>query len=98
MLVVGILEVTLRLEGNHSLKEKRKVVKSILSRVRARFNASASEVGSQDIHGEAVVAFSVCGSNAQILNGVLDRLMNFVEANADAEVADSRQECSAWLD
>ena len=37
----------MRLEGNASLKGKRKVVKSILGRVKARFNVAASEVGQQ---------------------------------------------------
>ncbi len=40
----GLMEVTLRLEGNASLKGKRKVVKSILGRVKARFNAWAARI------------------------------------------------------
>jgi uncharacterized protein YlxP (DUF503 family) len=97
-MVVGILEVTLVMEGNHSLKAKRKVVKSILGRVKARFNTAASEIGHLDRHESAVLGFAVCGSNAQILNSVLDHIMNFIDENADAEVVDSRMECSTWLD
>jgi uncharacterized protein YlxP (DUF503 family) len=92
-MVVGVLEVTLSMEGNQSLKDKRKVVKSLLSRVRAKFNASASEVDLADVHQRAVLGFTICGGNAQVLGTVLDHLMNFIEDAAMAEVVDSRAEC-----
>ncbi len=87
---VGLLEVTLRLEGNASLKGKRKVVKSILGRVKARFNAAASEVGGH--YETAVLGFAVCGPDRRILNTVLDNILDFIEDNVDAEVADSEME------
>jgi uncharacterized protein YlxP (DUF503 family) len=86
------MEVTLRLEGNSSLKGKRKVVKSILGRVKARFNVAASEVGEQDVYGLAILGFAVCGPDGRVLNTVLDNILDFIEANADAEVADSQME------
>jgi len=89
---VGLLEVVLRLEGNSSLKGKRRVVKSILGRVKARFNAAASETGGQDIYETAVLGFAVCGSDQRVLNTVLDNILDFIEDNAEAEVADSRME------
>ncbi|MDR3134889.1 MAG: DUF503 domain-containing protein [Deltaproteobacteria bacterium] len=98
MAVVGILLVTLRLEGNGSLKEKRRVVKSLLGRVKARFNASASEVGGQDQHEMAEVGFSVMGSDSRVLNRVLDHILNFVEDTANAEVADSEIVCPLYTD
>ncbi|MDR1039919.1 MAG: DUF503 domain-containing protein [Deltaproteobacteria bacterium] len=95
-MVVGILEVTLFMEGQDSLKGRRKVVKSLLGRVKSRFNAAASEVsGPEELASResAVLGFAVCGSDARILNAVLDRMLDFIESNADAEVVDSRLEC-----
>ncbi len=89
---VGVMEVTLRLEGNASLKGKRKVVKSILGRIKARFNVAASEVGSQDVYELATLGFAVCGPDQRLLNTVLDNILDFIEDNADAEVADSQLE------
>ncbi|MDR1085736.1 MAG: DUF503 domain-containing protein [Deltaproteobacteria bacterium] len=97
-MVVGVLEVTLILEGNHSFKDKRRVVKSLLGRVKARFNCSASEVGAQNSHGLAVLGFTVCGSEQRILNSVLDRLLNFIEDNAEAEVAEAQKDTAVWSD
>ncbi|MDR2612516.1 MAG: DUF503 domain-containing protein [Deltaproteobacteria bacterium] len=94
-MVVGVLEVTLFMEGLDSLKGRRKVVKSLLGRVKARFNAACSEVGGPggEARDHAVLGFAVCGGDAKILNAVLDRMLDFIEANADAEVVDSRLEC-----
>ena len=89
---MGLLEVTLRLEGNSSLKGKRKVVKSVLGRVKARFNTSVAETAAQDLHETAVLGFSVCGPDQRVLNTVLDNILDFIEENAEAEVADSRME------
>lgn len=89
---IGVLEVTLRLEGNASLKGKRKVVKSILGRVKARFNAAASEVDQQDTYELAALGFAVCGPDKRILNTVLDNILDFIEDNVDAEVVDSQME------
>jgi uncharacterized protein YlxP (DUF503 family) len=98
MAVVGVLLVTLHLEGNSSLKEKRRVVKSLLGRVKARFNASASEVDGQDLHETAVVGFSVMGSDSRILNRVLDHILNFIDDIVDAEVVDSEIICPLYTD
>ncbi|MDR2200188.1 MAG: DUF503 domain-containing protein [Deltaproteobacteria bacterium] len=92
-MIVGVLEITLALEGNHSLKDKRKVVKSLLGRVGARFNASCAEVDLPDLHDRAVLGFSVCGGDAKVLESVLDHILNFVLSVSPAEVLDSRSEC-----
>ncbi|MDR2142500.1 MAG: DUF503 domain-containing protein [Deltaproteobacteria bacterium] len=97
-MLVGVLEVTLSLEGNRSLKGKRKVISSLLARVKARFNVSAAEVGGQNQHELAVLGFTVCGSEARILNSVLDHLLNFIEDNVEAQVIDSFWDCSAWVE
>jgi uncharacterized protein YlxP (DUF503 family) len=94
--VLGVLEVTLSLEGNHSFKDKRRVVKSLLGRVKSRFNCSASEVGAQNSHGLAVLGFTVCGAEAKILNSVLNRLLNFIEDNAEAQVMEAQMDTTVW--
>jgi uncharacterized protein YlxP (DUF503 family) len=80
------------MEGLDSIKGKRKVVKSVLGRVKARFNAAASEVGDQDVRDSASLGFAVCGGDAKILDGVLHHILDFVENTADAEVTYSELE------
>jgi hypothetical protein len=49
-MVAGLGIVTFRLHDCHSLKAKRKVIKSIISQMRNNFNVSVAEIGSNDIY------------------------------------------------
>jgi uncharacterized protein YlxP (DUF503 family) len=91
-MVVGAMQITLHLPGSGGLKPKRKVVRSILDRVRARFNAAAAEVGSQDLWQRLELGFAVCGNQGAHVRNQLDTIGRFVEGLALAEVTDVRLE------
>jgi len=78
----------LSLPGNQSLKGKRKVVRSALDRVRARFNAAAAEVDAMDDWRRAVLGFSVVSNEVGHANAMLDHIATFVESSVDAVVVD----------
>lgn len=88
-MIVGAAVVEIRVHGSQSLKEKRGVVRSILRRVRNRFNLSAAEVGGQDTWKHAVLGFSAAGSDAGTIRQVLERAVRFVEDTHLAEVLSS---------
>ncbi|MFQ6848738.1 MAG: DUF503 domain-containing protein [Clostridium perfringens] len=80
------LKITLRASWVHSLKEKRMVVKSIVQRLKNKFNVSVGEVHEQDIHQIIVIGISaVCGDQKQV-ESTLENLIDFVEENTDAEI------------
>ncbi|EGT3599111.1 DUF503 domain-containing protein [Clostridium perfringens] len=80
------LKITLRASWVHSLKEKRMVVKSIVQRLKNKFNVSVGEVDEQDIHQIIVIGISaVCGDQKQV-DSILENLIDFVEENTDAEI------------
>ena len=58
--VLGVGHVTLHIHESHSLKDKRRVVRSLIERARSRFNASVAEVGELD-NWQAAVVGSVAG-------------------------------------
>lgn len=80
--------MVLVLPGNNSLKGKRKVVRSVLDRVRARFNVAAAEVDAMDDWRRAVLGFSVVSNDSGHANSMLDTLCAFVESSVDALVVD----------
>ena len=47
-MIVGVCTIELRLREAHSLKEKRQVLKSIITRVKNNFNVAIAEVDYQD--------------------------------------------------
>ena len=77
-MVVGIGSITFRLHDCRSLKSKRKVIKSIITRVRNSFNASVAEVAANDVHQRAEIGFSMVGNDTALINGKMDKLLNLV--------------------
>ena len=62
------------------------VVKSIVQRLKNKFNVSVGEVHEQDIHQIIVIGISaVCGDQKQV-DSTLENLIDFVEENTDAEI------------
>ena len=91
-MVVASARIRLYAPWVHSLKEKRMEVKSIIARVRSRFNISAAEVGEQDIHQTIVIGLACVSESAGIADGVLDRVILFIEDNTGAEITDIQRE------
>jgi uncharacterized protein len=91
-MVVGTGLITLRLHDCRSLKAKRKVVKSMINRLRNNFNASVSEVGSNDIYQKAEIGFSLVGNDAGLINSKIDKLFNLAEDIGLAEIVDTEME------
>lgn len=91
-MVVGIGMITFRLHDCHSLKAKRRIVKTIISQIRNHFNASVAEVGANDIHQRAEIGFSLTGNDRQLINSKVDKIFNLTEDLGLAEVIDTQME------
>ncbi|MFC1858761.1 DUF503 domain-containing protein [Thermodesulfobacteriota bacterium] len=91
-MVVGLGNMTFRLHDCRSLKGKRKIVKSIINRVRNTFNASVAEVGSNDVHQRAEIGFAVVGNNRMVINSKIDKIFNMADEMMLAEMIDTEME------
>jgi len=78
---VGICTIELRLPGNGSLKGKRSVIKSIVTRVGREFNVSIAEVDAQNIWQRAVLGVACVSSSADYAHGQLERVVQWIEIN-----------------
>ncbi len=86
---IGALRVRLRIPENHSLKGKRRVVKSIVGQVRSKFNVSIAEIEDQDMWQVATLGITCVSNDSRHVNETLSYVMNCIEANrGDAEVLD----------
>jgi len=86
---IGALRVRLCLPENGSLKGKRKVVKSICSRVENKFNVSIAEIEDQDYWQTATLGIVCVSNDGRHANEVLSRVVTFIEtARGDAEFTD----------
>ena len=87
-----IMEVTLRTSWVHSLKEKRMVVKSIVQKLKNKFNISVAEVENQDIHNTIVIGITGICANSSQSDSTMEHIITFIECNTDAEIVDVQKE------
>jgi len=86
-MVFGLGWITLYLlEKPNSLKEKRRVVKSLKDRVRARFNVSISEVDSQDLWHRATLGIALVCSDRKQAQTMSDKIIEFIREAKKVEI------------
>ena len=78
-MVLGICHLTIEMPEAHSLKEKRRVVRSVTERVRARFNVSIAEVADQDSWQVATVAFVCLSNSSRHVDDTMQTVIRFIE-------------------
>lgn len=71
------------------MKDKRKVVKSLIQRARNRFNVSIAEIELQDVWRRAVLGFSVVGNDHSFVNSCMDNILNHIESMQLGDLVDS---------
>ncbi|HHV96090.1 MAG TPA: DUF503 domain-containing protein [Clostridiaceae bacterium] len=87
-MVIGICKVVLSIEGAFSLKEKRKVVKSLISRIKSRYNASIAEVDSNDAWKSAVLGIACVTNEAAHADSMMSDIVNFIDRDGRAVLVD----------
>lgn len=91
-MIVGILQIELRIGESHSLKEKRMVLKSLKDRLRRKFNISISEIGFQETWQRALLGVSSIGTDKGYVNGLLSSVLDWVASNRSVELVSSQME------
>lgn len=91
-MIVGIARLKIRLPENHSLKGKRKVIKSLVEQVGNKFNVAVSEVADNDMWQSAEIGVSAIGNSQPFINGILDKVLDFVERTCPVELIDTEIE------
>lgn len=90
---VGACRITLRLPENHSLKGKRQVVKSLISRLRNKFNVSAGEVDNNDAWQITTIAIACVSNSERHADETIQTVVEFVRRERlDVELLDVRTE------
>jgi uncharacterized protein YlxP (DUF503 family) len=88
---IGWLEFDLLLGDVHSLKQKRSLVRPIVTELQRRFSVSAAETGSVDLHRRAGVGLAVVSADRGHLVEVLDAAERLVAARPEVELLSVRR-------
>jgi len=87
-MVVGVLHIELSLASPTSLKEKRRILKGLMDRLRRRFNISIAEIDHQDSWRRASLAVACVSNQSNPVYQVLSQVMNIVERDGGVVVLD----------
>ncbi|MGY0373655.1 DUF503 domain-containing protein [Clostridium sp. JNZ J1-5] len=85
-MIIGTAKVYLYANWVHSLKEKRMVVKSIIGKVKHRFNVSIAEVENQDYHQSIVIGIACVTNSSRLANSIIQNVVEYIEGNTEALV------------
>ena len=93
---VIVMKVSLRANWSHSLKEKRMIVKSIISKLQNKFNISVCEIENQDIHNLITIGIAGIALDSKVCDSTIDNIINYIEDITDAEIIDIEQEVNLY--
>ena len=94
----GSLAVDVLLGDVHSLKQKRSVIRPIVSELRTKYAVSAAEAGHLDLHRRALLGVAVVAADAAHCIEVLDACERLVAAHPEVEVLSAHQQLHADKD
>ena len=78
---VGVCRIELRLPENQSLKGKRRVIKSIITRLQNKYNVSVAEVDNQDLWQLATLGIACVSNHRRHADEILSNVVKFVIQN-----------------
>ncbi len=86
---VGVCRIRVRLPENLSLKGKRRVLRSITSRVASKFNISVAEVDDQDLWQLATLGVVCVSNDKRHTNEVLSKVVDYItDTRFEVEIID----------
>lgn len=88
-MVVGVIGWEIQVFDARSLKEKRRVVKSLKERLQSRFNLSVAETGYQDMWQRAEITAAVVATDRRFAESVLDKADALVAGEGLGRIIDS---------
>ena len=91
-MVVGSVSMRFIIPGSHSLKDKRRALRSVKDRLRSQFNVSVAEVDAQDVWQTAVLGLSAVGTDRAYVEGLLDQAIQMVRRQRDVTLVSVEKE------
>ena len=91
-MVVGTLLITFHIHENDSLKGKRKIVKSMVDKIKHKFNVAVAEVGSNDMWQRIEIGISTVSNDRRHIDSSLNNILDYIESLYLAEIVDVKTE------
>ena len=87
-MTIGVLQLELSVTDAMSLKDKRRVIKSIKDRIAHAHNVSIAEVGALDEHRRSILGVAMVSNDSRYVEGALSKLVDFVRTVPQVDLMD----------
>lgn len=91
-MIIGTCELKLIIYESNSLKDKRQVIKSLMERIKARFNVSIAEVDLNDSWQTAVIGFGCISNSTNHVRQILTNVVKFIDEDVRVEIIEEKIE------
>lgn len=87
-MVIGVLEVRLAIFEARSLKDKRRVTRSLRDRLAARHNISIAEIDDLDHRQAATFGLAMVGNESRFVESALSKIVDEIRTFPHASLID----------
>ncbi len=87
-MIIGVLQIEIEVPEAQSLKDKRRVVKSLKDRIANGHNVSIAEVGALDEHQRSILGIAMVSNDKTYVESGLSKLVDFVRMVPQANLLD----------
>lgn len=91
-MIIGVLQFELIVPASRSLKDKRRVVRSVRDRLHREHLVSVAEVGGLDLHRTAQMGVTMASNDVSYVQSVFDRILDKMRATPDARLGAVQRE------
>ncbi|MDI6704081.1 MAG: DUF503 domain-containing protein [bacterium] len=87
-MVIGVCKLELYIPGNGSLKEKRRILKGMLSQVRVKFNVAVSEVGNFSLWQKSSIGVACVTPDKRFASQILNKVVDLIKGLPSVQILD----------
>ena len=87
-MILGLLSINSYLPAAHSLKDKRRILRKVVDRIRYRHNVSIAEVGDNEIWQRASLAVCMVANDSAFVDSALSKILNEIEKSLEGKIVD----------
>ncbi len=91
-MMIGSCEIEVLIYESNSLKEKRHVIKSIIERIKSKFNASVAEVGYNELWNRSLIGIAVVSNKKILCDESISKIINFIDNDERVEILSVNKE------
>ena len=89
-MVVSMIQFIIELPEVHSIKDKRRIVKSLKDRIQQRYKVSIAEVDLQESLRFTQIGAALVSNSKRFGESVMHKILGYVEENAPGRLADAK--------